>query len=119
MKPVATPITLAVWFKMHCFVALQLKQVNTSVVTEDIIVFRDQIDHMRPDIRKRYSNKESCAITINNVPAARLSFPFHMSDKAKNGAIIVVTPHASANKNSTITNIKPPKLNIASNIKTT
>ena len=45
VKPIAAPIALAMRSKMHRFVALQLKQVNTSVVTEDVIVFRDQIDH--------------------------------------------------------------------------
>jgi len=29
---------------MHRFLSLQLKQVDTSVVTEDLIVVRDQVD---------------------------------------------------------------------------
>jgi len=41
MKPIAAPLTLSMWFKMHCLLALQLKQVDTSVVTEDLKVFRD------------------------------------------------------------------------------
>jgi len=41
MKPVAAPLALPMRGKMHCFLALQLKQVNTSVVTEDFIVVRD------------------------------------------------------------------------------
>tara|TARA_Y100000034_G_C6610629_1_gene265927 strand:+ start:255 stop:560 length:306 start_codon:yes stop_codon:yes gene_type:complete len=41
MKPVAAPIALAMRLKIHCFLALQLKQVDTSVVTEDLKVFRD------------------------------------------------------------------------------
>jgi len=45
VKPIAAPIALAMRSKMHRFVALQLKQVDTSVVTEDVIVFRDQVDH--------------------------------------------------------------------------
>jgi hypothetical protein len=45
VKPVTTPLALAMGLKHNRLVALQLKQVNASVVTEDIIVFRDQIDH--------------------------------------------------------------------------
>jgi len=41
VKPIAAPLALTMWLKMHCFVALQLKQVDTSVVTEDLKVFRD------------------------------------------------------------------------------
>jgi len=45
MKPVAAPLALPMRGKMHCLLALQLKQVDTSVVTKDFIVVRDQIDH--------------------------------------------------------------------------
>ena len=41
MKPVATPPALPVWLKIHCLLALQLKQVDTSVVTEDLKIVRD------------------------------------------------------------------------------
>jgi len=41
VKPVAAPLTLTMRGKMHCFLTLQLKQVDTSVVTEDFIVVRD------------------------------------------------------------------------------
>jgi hypothetical protein len=45
MKPIATPLTLPMRGKMHCLLTLQLKQVDTGMVTEDLKVFRDQIDH--------------------------------------------------------------------------
>jgi len=45
VKPVATPLALPMRGKHNRLLALQLKQVNTSVVTEDLIVVRDQIDH--------------------------------------------------------------------------
>ena len=41
MKPLTTPLALPMRGKMHCFLALQFKQVDTSVVTEDLKVFRD------------------------------------------------------------------------------
>jgi len=40
MKPIAAPLALPMRGKMHCFLALQLKQVDTSVVTEDYKIVR-------------------------------------------------------------------------------
>jgi hypothetical protein len=41
MKPVAAPLALPMRGKHNRFLALQLKQVDTSVMTEDLKVFRD------------------------------------------------------------------------------
>jgi len=45
VKPITTPPALAMRLKIHCFLALQLEYVDTSVVTEDLKIVRDQIDH--------------------------------------------------------------------------
>ena len=45
MKPLTTPLALAMRFKHNRLLALQLEQVDTSVVTEDLKIVRDQIDH--------------------------------------------------------------------------
>ena len=45
VKPLTAPPTLPMGGKIYCLFALQLKQVNTSVMTEYLIVVRDQIDH--------------------------------------------------------------------------
>jgi len=44
MKPVTTPPTLSMRLKHDRLITLQLKQVNASLVTEDLKIVRDQVD---------------------------------------------------------------------------